>query len=79
MNKLTTDTFAERLAQAKLATKNDIANFVKKTDFDDKLWNINKEFTSKKNMDIYKEGEKTINELPEKVKVLSTKENKFFR
>ena len=48
MNKLTADTFAERLAQAKLATKNDIANFVKKTDFDDKLWNINKEFTSKK-------------------------------
>ena len=30
-------------------------------------------------MDIYKEGEKTINELSEKVKVLSTKENKFFR
>ena len=48
MNKLTADTFAERLAQAKLATKNDIANFVKKTDFDDELWNINKEFTSKK-------------------------------
>ena len=37
VNKLTADTFAERLAQAKLATKNDIANFVKKTDFDDKL------------------------------------------
>ena len=69
MNKLTADTFAERLAQAKLATKNDIANFAKRTDFDDKLWNINKEFTSKKNMYIYKEGEKTLNELSEKVKV----------
>ena len=32
-----TKTFAARLAQAKLATKADIADFVKKTDFDEKL------------------------------------------
>ena len=38
-----------------------------------------KNLLQKKKMDIYKEGEKTINELSEKVKGLSTKENKFFR
>ena len=30
-----------RLKQANLSSKNDIANFVKKTDFDEKLANIN--------------------------------------
>ena len=29
--------YSLRLKEAKLATKNDIANFIKKTDFDDKL------------------------------------------
>ena len=29
--------FAARLAQANLTSKSDIANFIKKTDFDDKL------------------------------------------
>ena len=32
----------KNLAQANLASKNDIASFVKKTDFDDKLKNLNK-------------------------------------
>ena len=36
-NKLTAESFAARLAQANLASKSDITNFVKKTDFDDKL------------------------------------------
>ena len=40
--KLTAENFAARLAQANLASKSDIANFVKKTDFDDKLKNLNK-------------------------------------
>ena len=35
-NKLTAEHFAARLAQSNLASNNDIANFVKKTDFDDK-------------------------------------------
>ena len=39
---------AARLAQAKLETKVDIADLVKKTDFDDKLKNLNKKATSKK-------------------------------
>ena len=40
-NKLTADNFATRLAQAKLTTKADIADFVKEADFDNKLKNIN--------------------------------------
>ena len=34
--------FTARLAQANLASKSNIVNFVKKTDFDDKLKNLNK-------------------------------------
>ena len=40
-NNLTAESFAARLAQANLASKSDISNFVKKTDFDDKLKNLN--------------------------------------
>ena len=36
-NKLTSENFTARMKQASLASKNDIANFVKKTDFDIKL------------------------------------------
>ena len=39
---------AARLAWAKLASKSDIGNSVKKTIFDDKLQNLNKEVTSNK-------------------------------
>ena len=42
-NKLTAENFEARLEQANLATKADIADFVKKTDFNDKLKNLNKE------------------------------------
>ena len=37
-----------RLAQVNLASKNDVAALVKKTDFDDKLKNLNKEVTLNK-------------------------------
>ena len=37
LNKLTAENFAATLAQANLGTKSDIANFLKKTDFDKKL------------------------------------------
>ena len=40
--------FATRIKQANLASKNDFANFVKKTDFNGKLKNINKKLTSNK-------------------------------
>ena len=42
---ITAENFAARLAQANLGTKSDIADFVKKTDFDDKLKNLNKKVT----------------------------------
>ena len=41
-NKVTAESFAARLAQANLASKNDIATLVKKADFDDKLKNKKK-------------------------------------
>ena len=47
-NKLTAENFVARLAQANLASKNGISNFVKKTDFDSKLKNLNKKTTSNK-------------------------------
>ena len=40
-NKLTTENIAARLAEVNLACKNDIANLVKKADFDNKLKNLN--------------------------------------
>ena len=39
-NKLTAENFAVRLAQLNLARKTDIANFAKKSDFDNKLKNV---------------------------------------
>ena len=47
-NKLILESFAVRLAQANLASKSDIANFVKKADIDDKLKNLNTKVTSSK-------------------------------
>ena len=41
-NKLTAENFAASLAQASLASKNNISNFVKKTCFDNKLKNLDK-------------------------------------
>ena len=49
-NKLTVKTFAARLVQANLASKSDIANFVKKTDFDDKQILIKKLHRIKQNI-----------------------------
>ena len=36
-NKLTAEYFVARLAQTNLASKSDVANFLNKTDFDDRL------------------------------------------
>ena len=46
--KLSAFKFAARLKEAKLATKNDIADFVKMTDFENKLKNFNKKVTLNK-------------------------------
>ena len=40
LKKLTAETFAARLVQASLACKRDATNFVKSTDFDNKLKNL---------------------------------------
>ena len=47
-NKLTVETFAAWLKQSNLATKADIADFVKDTDFDNKLKSLNKNNASNK-------------------------------
>ena len=48
-NKLTAESFTPQLKQANLATKGDIAGFVEKADFDDKLKvKLKKKVTSKK-------------------------------
>ena len=59
-NKLTAENFTARLKKASLASKSDIANFVKKTDFDNKLKNVR----SNKN---------ELIKLSKKVKAISTK------
>ena len=41
LKKLTSENVAARLAQANLASKDDITDFLKNTDFDDKLKNCN--------------------------------------
>ena len=60
-----------RLAQANLVSKNEIANFVKKTNFNDKLKHLNKTVTSNKIKQVPVENE--LNELSEKVKAISAK------
>ena len=59
-NKFSAEIFDLRLKRANLASKSDIANFVKTTDFDNKL----KDVTLTKN---------ELNELSKKVKAISTK------
>ena len=66
---------AARLAQANLAAKADIADFVKKTDFDNKLINLYKNITSNKTKHVLVSNE--LNELLEKVKVLWEKDYSF--
>ena len=50
--KLTWATFNARLVQANLASKSDVANFLKETHFDNKLEKLNENITSTK-QDIY--------------------------
>ena len=70
-NKLTAENFAARLAQANLASKNDIAALVKKTSSNDKLKNSNKKVASNK---IKHRGiEKKITDLTNKVAQTSEK------
>ena len=56
-NKLTAENLTAGLAQANLASKNHIAGSVKKTDFDEKLNNVNKQVTSNKSKHVLVENE----------------------
>ena len=56
-NRLTSENFAVRLAQANLASKSDITNFLKKTDFDDKSKHLTKKITSNKPKHVLVENE----------------------
>ena len=47
-DKLKAETFTARFKQGSLAAKADITDFIKNTDFDDKLENLNKKVTSNK-------------------------------
>ena len=60
-NKLTSENISAILAQENLARKNYITNFVRKTDFYDKLEHLDKNVTSNKN---------ELNELSKKVKTV---------
>ena len=72
LHKLTADNFAARLAQAKLATINDIADFVKKVYFDEKLINIKRKVTLSKTRHV--EVKHKLNDLSKKVTIKSTRE-----
>ena len=56
-NKLTSEHFAARLKQANLADKSDIANFVNKTDFDNKLSGFNRKINSNKTKHVLVDNE----------------------
>ena len=45
---MTLENFAARLTQLNFTSKNDIANFINKTDFDDTLKHLNRKVTSNK-------------------------------
>ena len=49
--------FAARSSQENLVSKNDVANFVKKTVFDNKLKTLNKKITSNKTKNVLVENE----------------------
>ena len=70
-NKLTSKHVTVRLAQVILASKSDIANLLKKTDFDHKQKTLNRNVTSNSTKHVLVENE--FNELLEKVKAVSTK------
>ena len=70
-NKSTADNFAARLAQAKSATKDDIADFVKKTDFNNKIKRLMKKVTLNEIKNILFRNE--LDELLGKVDLVSTK------
>ena len=67
-----THNFAARLAQAQLATNDEITDFVKETDFDNKPKKLNKNVTSNNAKHALVENE--LNKKSEKVELILIKE-----
>ena len=60
-NRLAAERFSARLAQENLANQNDIANFVKKTDFDDKIFQKKtKHILAENNFKIYRHSDQVL-------------------
>ena len=76
INELTSENLPVRLKQGNKASKNDIADFVKQTDFGNKPKSINKKVTSNKTKQVA--VEKKLSVLSNEIKLLSTKGCNFF-
>ena len=70
-NKLKANNLTATLKLVKLASKNDFANFVNKTDFDNKLLSFNKKIDLNKTKDVIVDNE--LNQLSKEFKAISTK------
>ena len=70
-NRFLAENCAARSAQPNLSSKSNIDTFVKKTDFHDKLKNLDNKITSNKTKHVLVENE--LNKLSEKVKAISAK------
>ena len=68
-NRLTAENLATSLKKANLPTKGDFDDFVEKTDFNDKLNNLNKKVTSNKTKHV--ETQKKLTDLTNKVAQIS--------
>ena len=66
---MTEENFAAILKKANLPTKGDFDDFVEKTDFNDKLNNLNKKVTSNKTKHV--EAQKKLTDLTNKVAQIS--------
>ena len=73
---LTSKNFAARLKQPNLASKSNIVDLVKKTDFDNKLLGFNKRINSNKIKHVFIENE--LNELKKSWSNINKKINKRF-
>ena len=69
---ITSENFAARLKQANLASKNDITDFVKNTDFDGKLKKVNKKVNLHNTKSI--KVKKKLSDWSGELKLLSTKD-----
>ena len=74
-DKLAADNIAARLAPANLATKTDVVDFVKETDFDNNLKNINEKVISNKAKHL--EAKKKLTGLTNKVEQISENRQKI--